>query len=173
MAASTCFGPPTARFLFDFITWAAFALGFCTHRARVDASLVGPYGKIGARGTSARFAADFILAEFGEQCRLFCQQGKWFPIARHLARPRWHRLAFPHANRSCLFPLDLDQGFPGEFFVLFYAGGYHYGASSRYAVVSCAPIAVAMGIGAASLWDRFAAKKRDARTHFTPQFRRH
>jgi hypothetical protein len=41
-------------------------------------------------------------------------------------------------------------------FVLFYAGGYHYGASNRYAVISAAPVALAIGIGAAALiaWGR-------------------
>jgi hypothetical protein len=37
-------------------------------------------------------------------------------------------------------------------FVLFYAGGYHYGASSRYAVISAAPVALLVGVGGASLW---------------------
>ena len=36
-------------------------------------------------------------------------------------------------------------------FVLFYAGGYHYGASDRYSVISAAPVALLMGIGAAAL----------------------
>lgn len=36
-------------------------------------------------------------------------------------------------------------------FVLFYAGGYHYGASNRFAVISAAPVALAMGVGAAAL----------------------
>ncbi len=37
-------------------------------------------------------------------------------------------------------------------FVLFYAGGYHYGASNRYALISAAPVAIAMGIGIGALW---------------------
>jgi hypothetical protein len=36
-------------------------------------------------------------------------------------------------------------------FVLFYAGGYHYGASNRYALISAAPVAIAIGIGAGAL----------------------
>lgn len=41
-------------------------------------------------------------------------------------------------------------------FVLFYAGGYYYGASNRYALISAAPVAVAVGIGASALlaWSR-------------------
>lgn len=41
-------------------------------------------------------------------------------------------------------------------FVLFYAGGYYYGASNRYALISAAPVAIAVGVGAAALiaWGR-------------------
>ncbi len=41
-------------------------------------------------------------------------------------------------------------------FVFFYAGGYHYGASNRYALISAAPVAIAAGVGAAALvaWSR-------------------
>lgn len=36
-------------------------------------------------------------------------------------------------------------------FVLFYAGGYYYGASNRYAVISAAPVAIAIGVAAGVL----------------------
>ena len=41
-------------------------------------------------------------------------------------------------------------------FIFFYAGGYYYGASNRYALISAAPVAVAVGVGAAALlaWGR-------------------
>ena len=45
-------------------------------------------------------------------------------------------------------------------FVFFYAGGYWYGASNRYAVLSAAPVAIAVGIGAA--WVFHAARRRPA-----------
>jgi hypothetical protein len=35
-------------------------------------------------------------------------------------------------------------------FLIFYAGGYYYGASNRYAVISAAPVAVVAGIGLAA-----------------------
>lgn len=43
-------------------------------------------------------------------------------------------------------------------FVLFYAGGYHYGASNRFAVISAAPVAIALGLGAAALINLFRSR---------------
>ena len=36
-------------------------------------------------------------------------------------------------------------------FILYYAGGYYYGASNRFAIVSAAPVALVVGVGAAAL----------------------
>jgi hypothetical protein len=44
-------------------------------------------------------------------------------------------------------------------FLLFYAGGYHYGASNRFAVLSSAPVAIFAGIGAAFMLS-FLSKRR-------------
>jgi len=56
------------------------------------------------------------------------------------------------ANRKIGWAAMLWFGLSWGIFVLFYAGGYYYGASSRYAVVSAAPVALLMGIGASALF---------------------
>ena len=55
-------------------------------------------------------------------------------------------------NRTAGVALGTWFAFSWGIFVLFYAGGYYYGASSRYGVVSCAPFAIFMGIGLAALF---------------------
>jgi hypothetical protein len=83
-------------------------------------------------------------------------QGKWFPVAGTilaLVGIVWLLLF----NRRLALGVLLWFGLSWGIFVLFYAGGYYYGASSRYAVVSAAPMALLMGIGLAAL---FAALRR-------------
>jgi hypothetical protein len=78
-------------------------------------------------------------------------EAKWFPLAGTvlvIAGLLW-LLA---RNRAAGLALGVWFVLSWGIFVLFYAGGYYYGASSRYAVVSCAPVAIFMGIGLAGLY---------------------
>ena len=77
----------------------------------------------------------------------------WFPIAGTLfavVGVFW----LLGRNRTAGLALGLWFTAAWGIFVLFYAGGYYYGASSRYGVVSAAPIAIFMGIGLAWLVQR-------------------
>jgi len=97
-----------------------------------------------------RFASDFIPANLASNAGYFVN-GQWFPIAGTVFLLAGLIYLFRKRASSALSLLVWLLPAWG-IFILFYAGGYHYGASSRYGVVSCAPIAVGMGIGAASLW---------------------
>ena len=97
-----------------------------------------------------RFASDFIPANLKSNGGYFVD-GHWFPVAGAIFALAG--LIYLFRRRSvCGVALTAWLLPAWGIFILFYAGGYHYGASSRYCVVSCAPVAVAMGIGAASLW---------------------
>jgi|GEM_PF-445799 len=97
-----------------------------------------------------RFASDFIPANLASNAGYFVD-GHWFPIAGTVFLIAGLVYLFKNRASSAL-SLLLWLVPAWGIFILFYAGGYHYGASSRYGVVSCAPIAVGMGIGAAGLW---------------------
>ena len=97
-----------------------------------------------------RFASDFIPANLTSNGGYFVDS-HWFPIAGTVFLVAGLIYLFRYRSSSALSLLVWLLPAWG-IFVLFYAGGYHYGASSRYGVVSCPPIAVGMGIGAASLW---------------------
>ncbi len=100
-----------------------------------------------------RFATEFIPKNFESNAGYFVSS-EWFPLtgtAFALVAIGWLLVK----NRSALLTLGLWFGLSWGIFVIFYAGGYHYGASSRYAVVSCAPVAAFMGIGAAALFGLF------------------
>jgi hypothetical protein len=56
--------------------------------------------------------------------------------------------------RAALVVLAVWFAFSWGVFIFFYAGGYHYGASNRFGVVSAAPVAIAMGIGFAAVRHR-------------------
>jgi len=97
-----------------------------------------------------RFSADFLRLNLESNGGYFLN-GTWFPVAftlLALAGLLWLFRRHAGAGRAMLLWFLMSWGI----FILFYAGGYHYGASSRYGVVSCAPVAVLMGIGACALW---------------------
>lgn len=103
-----------------------------------------------------RFAAEFITKNFKSNAGYFFGS-PWFPIAGTvlaLCAVLWLLVK----NRAALLTLGLWFLLSWGIFVIFYAGGYHYGASSRYAVVSCAPVAAFMGIGAAALFKLLRAR---------------
>jgi hypothetical protein len=96
-----------------------------------------------------RFALDFLGKNFANNGGYFVDS-KWFPVAGTvlaLAGALW----LLRRNRPAGLALGGWFILSWGVFVLFYAGGYYYGASSRYAVISSAPVAVFMGIGLASL----------------------
>ncbi len=86
-----------------------------------------------------------------EQRRLLLSTPRWFPVAGTVlavAGALW----LLGRNRTAGVTLGMWFAVSWGTFILFYAGGYHYGASSRYGVVSCAPVAIFMGIGFAALF---------------------
>ncbi len=100
-----------------------------------------------------RFSVEFVGKNLHSNGGYFFDSA-WFPVAGTLlalAGIGW-LLA---RNRSAGLVVGLWFTLSWGIFVLFYAGGYYYGASSRYAVVSCAPVAVFMGIGLAALHGSF------------------
>jgi len=153
VAASLLFAADR-RFLEDRVTWAALALSFALlspNLLHLWSVRTEDWGATDGR----RFDSAFLAKNFATNAGYFVQQ-KWFPLAGTF-------LAFAGAIWLALRSrwLGLTAGIwfliSWGIFVLFYAGGYYYGASSRYAVVSAAPVALFMGIGAAAL---FAALRR-------------
>ncbi len=96
-----------------------------------------------------RFAYDFVGKNFQSNAGYFVES-HWFPLAG-TALALVGVLWLLGRNRTAGLALGTWFLFSWGIFVVFYAGSYHYGASSRYAVVSCAPVAVFMGIGLAAL----------------------
>ncbi|MBK8477970.1 MAG: glycosyltransferase family 39 protein [Opitutaceae bacterium] len=141
------------RFLEDRVTWAALALAL----ALVTPNLLHLWS-VRTEDWGARDGNRFGMAFLGENFRSntgYFLRGEWFPLAGTvlaLVGIGWL------AVRNRLLGLAVGTWFilSWGIFVLFYAGGYHYGASSRYAVVSAAPVALLMGLGAAVLvpWAR-------------------
>ncbi len=136
------------RFLEDRVTWAALALSF----ALVSPNLLHLWSvrteDWGAKD-GRRFDYSFLLKNFHTNAGYFVQQ-IWFPLAGTalgLIGAIWLALRNRWLGVSATIWFLCSWGI----FVLFYAGGYWYGASSRYAVVSSASIALFMGIGAGAL----------------------
>lgn len=141
------------RFLEDRVTWAALALAL----ALVAPNLLHLWSvrteDWGAQDGN-RFGMSFLARNLRSNIGYFTQ-GEWFPLAGTV-------LAVLGAGwlavRNRLLGLAAGTWFALSWgtFVLFYAGGYHYGASSRYAVISAAPVALLMGIGVGALvpWAR-------------------
>jgi hypothetical protein len=137
------------RFLEDRVTWAAFGLSLALlapHLLHLWSVRTEDWGATDGR----RFDTDFLKRNLASNVGYFFQQ-KWFPRAGTvlaLCGAGWL------ARRNRGFGLCAGVWFllAWGIFVLFYAGGYYYGASTRYAVISCAPVALFMGIGLSALW---------------------
>jgi len=137
------------RFLDDRVTWAALALSL----ALITPNLLQLWSvRTEDWGASDGRRFDFaFLAKNLESNAGYFVQGKWFPLAGTflaVAGIAWLAIA----NRKFGWGAMLWSLLSWGIFVLFYAGGYYYGASSRYAVVSAAPVALLMGIGAAAIY---------------------
>ena len=137
------------RFIEDISAWAALALATALTVPTLMHLWSVRNENWGAHD-GRRFAFDFIGRNFHSNAGYFVNM-QWFPLAGTLlavAGMIW----LLGRNRTAGLALTTWFTLSWGIFVLFYAGGYYYGASSRYGVVSCAPVAVFMGIGAAALY---------------------
>jgi hypothetical protein len=137
------------RFIEDWSAWGALALSFALATPNLLHLWANRMEAWGAKD-GRRFAFDFIGRNLNNNGGYFFD-AKWFPLAGTvlaLVGIGW-LLA---RNRTAGMALGLWFILSWGIFVVFYAGGYYYGASSRYAVVSCAPVAIFMGVGLAGLF---------------------
>lgn len=136
------------RFLEDRVTWATLALSLALlapNLLHLWSVRTEDWGATDGR----RFDVAFLMANLRSNGGYFFQQ-KWFPLAGTglaLAGAIWLAIRSRWLGASAFIWFIISWGI----FVLFYAGGYYYGASTRYAVVSSASVALFMGIGAAAL----------------------
>ena len=140
------------RFIEDLSAWGALALAAALAAPNLLQLWSVRTEDWGARD-GRRFGFSFIGKNFTNNAGYFIDS-KWFPIAGTvlaLAGALW----LLRRNRTAGMALGLWFTLSWGVFILFYAGGYYYGASSRYAVISCAPVAVLMGIGLTGLGGRF------------------
>ena len=137
------------RFIEDLSAWAALALA----TALATPTLIHLWSvrtENWGASDGRRFALDFVAKNLQSNGGYFIDS-KWFPLAGTVlavAGALW----LLGRNRTAGVALGTWFAFSWGIFVLFYAGGYYYGASSRYGVVSCAPFAIFMGIGLAALF---------------------
>ena len=143
------------RFIEDISAWGALALA----TALAAPNLVHLWSvrtENWGASDGRRFALDFVGKNLQSNGGYFLD-AKWFPVAGTVlavAGALW----LLGRNRTAGLALGTWFVFSWGIFVLFYAGGYYYGASSRYGVVSCAPVAVFMGIGLAAIFSRLRLK---------------
>ena len=140
------------RFIEDISAWGALALATALAAPNLLQLWSMRTEDWGARD-GRRFGFSFIGKNFSNNAGYFVDS-KWFPVAGTVlavAGALW----LLRRNRTAGLALGVWFTLSWGIFVLFYAGGYFYGASSRYAVVSCAPVAVFMGIGLAGLGGGF------------------
>jgi hypothetical protein len=136
------------RFIEDISAWGALALA----TALAAPNLVHLWSvrtENWGASDGRRFALDFVGKNLQSNGGYFFD-ARWFPLAGTalaVAGALW----LLGRNRTAGLALGTWFALSWGTFILFYAGGYFYGASSRYGVVSCAPVAIFMGIGAAAL----------------------
>lgn len=95
----------------------------------------------------ARFSFGYIKSNLLVNAGYFWD-GHWFPPLFSLLALAGLYQAYKWSPRILLWGISWFLASWG-IFVLFYAGSYNYGADSRYAVISGAPVAVFVGAGAA------------------------
>jgi hypothetical protein len=136
------------RALRDPVTWAALALSL----ALITPNLLHLWSvrtEDWGASDGRRFDFAFIEKNLASNAGYFFQQ-TLYPLAGTtlaLVGAVWLAVR----NRWLGVSLGLWFVLSWGIFVLFYAGGYHYGASSRYALVSALPVALLVGIGASAL----------------------
>lgn len=139
------------RFIEDLSAWGALILGTALAvptLLHLWSMRTESWGATDGR----RFGTSFIGKNLASNGGYFFDS-QWFPVAG-TALALLGALWLLKRNRTAGLALGLWFALAWGIFVLFYAGGYHYGVSSRYGVVSCAPVALFMGIGAAALYGR-------------------
>jgi hypothetical protein len=137
------------RFVEDLSAWGALALSLAMAAPDVLHLWSIRTENWGARD-GRRFGVDFINKNLNSNGGYFFDS-KWFPVAGTVlavAGMLWLLKRNRTAGAALGFWFALSWGI----FIVFYAGGYYYGASSRYGVVSAAPVAIFMGIGLAGLY---------------------
>ena len=141
------------RFIEDLSAWGALVLAVALAIPNLMHLWSVHTENWGARD-GRRFDFDFISKNFHSNGGYFVDAA-WFPVAGTvlaLAGVIW----LLGRNRTAGLALGTWFILSWGIFIVFYAGGYYYGASSRYAVVSCAPVAVFMGIGFAAIYGLIA-----------------
>ncbi len=139
------------RFIEDLAAWGALALALAL-AAPTLLHLWSMHTEDWGAKNGDRFGWDFIGKNLASNAGYFVDS-EWFPVAGTvlgLAGVLW----LLGRNRGAGVALGVWFALSWGIFVVFYAGGYYYGASSRYAVVSCAPVAIFMGIGLTALLRR-------------------
>ena len=137
------------RFIEDLSAWGALVLATALAAPNLMHLWAVHTENWGAQD-GRRFALDFVGKNLHSNGGYFFDS-QWFPVAGTvlaLAGLVW----LLGRNRTAGVALGVWFALSWGIFIVFYAGGYYYGASSRYAVVSCAPVAAFMGIGAAALF---------------------
>lgn len=135
-------------FLKDFYAWAALALVLALilpNLLHLWSVRTEDWGATDGR----RFSFSFVGENFRSNAGYFFDS-TWFPVGGTvlvLLGTLW----LAARNLGPALVIGLWFALAWGTFVLFYAGGYHYGASSRYAVISAAPVAILMGVGAARI----------------------
>lgn len=139
------------RFIEDLSAWGALLLGTALTvptLLHLWSMRTESWGATDGR----RFGAGFVGKNFVSNGGYFLDS-RWFPVAGTVLA-LLGALWLLKRNRTAGLALGLWFAIAWGIFVLFYAGGYYYGVSSRYGVVSCAPVAIFMGIGLAALYAR-------------------
>jgi hypothetical protein len=137
------------RFVEDLSAWGALALSLAMAAPNVLHLWSNRLENWGARD-GRRFAVDFIEKNLNSNGGYFFDS-KWFPVAGTVLALTG-MLWLLKRNRTAGLALGIWFALSWGIFIVFYAGGYYYGASSRYGVVSAAPVAIFMGIGLAGFY---------------------
>jgi hypothetical protein len=136
-------------FLKDFFAWGALILVLALILPNL-LHLWSVRGEDWGATDGQRFSAKFIGKNFRSNAGYFFTS-TWFPLAGTLLAAVG-ALWLAVRNLALALVIGLWFALGWGVFVLFYAGGYHYGASNRYALVSAAPVAILMGVGAARIF---------------------
>jgi hypothetical protein len=133
----------------NLITWTALAFSF----ALLTPNLLHLWSvrtEDWGATNGCRFDFSFLAKNLASNGGYFFQQS-WYPLTGTilaLLGIGWLLKQNKWLGFSLLLWFFLSWGI----FILFYAGGYHYGASSRYALISALPVALFVGIGASTLF---------------------
>jgi hypothetical protein len=137
------------RFIEDLSAWGALALATALAAPNLLHLWSVRDENWGARD-GRRFAFEFVQKNLESNGGYFLDS-RWFPTAGTVLAVAG-LLWLLGRNRTAGVALASWFAMAWGIFILFYAGGYYFGASSRYGVVSCAPVAILMGIGLAALF---------------------